>query len=103
MRQSSTSLSFSQALDAAKAGHLVRRSTWEASGLSLFRLVGQHGFGDAAPPLIGGIPRQHFTDGDIGRPVALPCLVMRSTLGALVGWLPTPADLFAEDWYILEA
>ena len=96
-------LSFSQALDAAKAGHSVRRSSWEATGLSIICQVGQHGFGASAPAQIGGIPSKHFQSCEPGEPVRLPCLLMTSVLGALAVWVPTPTDLFADDWCILEA
>lgn len=103
MRKSSPRmLSFSQALDAAKAGHTVRRSIWETSGLSLVCQEGLHSFG-ATLPALSGIPSKHFRDCEPGEPVRLPCLLMTSAIGALAVWVPTQPDMFADDWCILEA
>lgn len=87
-------LTFSQALEAIKAGKRVARKGWTGLGMFLFLVPGST-FKVNRPPLLGIYPegteiRYH---GHID---------MKTAQGYVVPWLASQADLLTDDWRIVE-
>jgi hypothetical protein len=111
--ESAPQFGFDGAIAHIKQGGAVRRASWPRSdryansarvGPSVIWLTrGNVHFGetDTIPPLIGGIKRSLFDNGDRGTVTRLPNIAMADTSGTSVnGWVPSQADMLAEDWQV---
>ena len=83
-------MNFSDALNALKAGHRLRRSGWNGKGMFIFVVPGST-FKVNREPLLSilgeGTEVQYHSHID-----------MKTAQGYIVPWLASQADLFAEDW-----
>ncbi len=83
-------MTFSEALDALKAGDCVQRAGWNGKGMFVFLVPGSH-FTVNRPPLLGIFPE--------GTPIDYHAHIdMRTADGKIVPWLASQTDLLAEDW-----
>lgn len=105
-------MNFGEPLEAVKKGKRIARECWDGKGMFVFKrpsddlsldiLLGAKSIPNTVkdyfelkyqPILPNEIPKIHCT----------AYLCMKDADGAIVnGWLPSQADLFAEDWYIME-
>lgn len=80
-------MNFGQAIEALKAGRLVRRRGWNGKGMHIY-LEGHFSF--IVP--MATMPRWYE-----------PVIVMYTAQGKhQPGWLASQADILAEDWEIVE-
>lgn len=87
-------LSFSQALDAVKAGERARRTGWNGKDMFIF-LVGGSKFEVNREPLLSilGEGTEVNYHGHVD---------MRTADGTIVPWLCSQTDMLAEDWQIIK-
>jgi Protein of unknown function (DUF2829) len=86
-------MTFSGALQLIKEGKQVARQGWNGKGMFLYLLKDQdlqrglkYGYGEYS-----------------GEPTFVSCIVMKTAQNTLaVGWVPSTADLFADDWEVVE-
>ncbi len=87
-------MNFGRALEALKAGKKVQREGWNGKGMFLFLVPGSR-FVVNRPPLLGIYPE--------GTEVSYHAHVdMKTAQGYVVPWLPSQADMLAEDWSVLQ-
>ncbi len=88
-----TKLSFSDALDAIKAGAKCCREGWNCKGMFVFLVSGSNFIVNRAP-LLGiypeGIEINYHAHID-----------MRTADGTIVPWLCSQTDMLAEDWCVI--
>lgn len=90
---SNATLSFSQALEAIKAGKKVQRVGWNGKGMFVFLVPGSV-FEVNRPPLLGIYPE--------GTTVTYHGHIdMKTADDQIVPWLCSQTDMLAEDWQIL--
>lgn len=88
-------MTFSDALDAIKAGQRVARAGWNGKGMFLFLVPGST-FQVNRPPLLGIYPE--------GTTIEYHAHIdMKTAQGYVVPWLASQADLLADDWVLVEA
>ncbi len=85
---------FSWALQQLKAGKKVARSGWNGKGMFIFVVPGSQ-FQVSRPPLLGIYPEGTTIDYH-------PHVDMKTAQGYVVPWLCSQADMFAEDWEVVE-
>ena len=87
-------LSFGEALDYMKVGHLAYRKGWNGKGMFIFLVNGSR-FKVNRPPL-----NEIFEeDTEINY---LPHIDMKTADGSIVPWLASQTDILAEDWEIIQ-
>lgn len=90
---------FGHALAWLKVGRRISRSCWD--GMYLWVNKGTVETFPEHSDLVEGVPDSLFVLGGKGTIPRLPHINQRSASGAtLTGWLPTGADLLAEDWVV---
>lgn len=83
-------MNIGQAVEAMKAGRMVRRSGWNGKGMHLY--IEEHFSAVIRHPRNAPVERTYE-----------PCIVMFTAQGKhQPGWLASQADLLAEDWQIVE-
>lgn len=86
-------MKFGQALERLEEERMVARQVWNGKGMFLYLLKGQ----DLQKGLKYGYGEY------LGEPTFVSCIVMKTAQNTLtVGWIPSTADLFAEDWEVVE-
>ena len=90
-----SSMSFSDALEALKAGRRVARTGWNGKNMFLFLVPGST-FTVNRAPLLGIYPEGTVVDYHAH-------IDMKTAQGYVVPWLASQADLLADDWAIYEA
>jgi hypothetical protein len=81
-------LTFGRAIQCLKKGHRVQRRGWNGKGMHIYLKDFSRSSGKY-DPLVGE--------------TYLPVVVMFTAKGELQpGWLPSQADLLAEDWVMLD-
>ena len=90
-----SSMSFSDALEALKAGRRVARTGWNGKNMFLFLVPGST-FTVNRAPLLGIYPEGTIVDYHAH-------IDMKTAQGYVVPWLASQADLLADDWAIYEA
>lgn len=86
---------FSEALEAIKAGKRCARAGWNGKNMFVFLVPGST-FRVNRPPLLGIYPE--------GTEINYhPHIDMRTADGTIVPWLASQADILAEDWAILDS
>jgi hypothetical protein len=105
-------LSFGHAMEALKAGHKVRRSSWGDTHLALEKGVidgDLYGFAQGENPnadhqsTLSGIRLGLFTCGEKGIAARMPRITHLTDAGGIVesGWRPGNIDICASDWRIV--
>lgn len=94
-------MNFGQAIEALKAGKIVKRAGWNGKNMHVYL-----NFGSRPPKAIAafhnGVPDHLFDTGNKGTSVRMPNLNMRAADGSIVtGWLASQTDMLAEDWVVL--
>jgi len=103
IRQKTTGLSFSTALDFVKHGRAMRRQNWNGKGMGIFMKKGSKDKSGITPFLIEGVPIEAFDSGSEDTETRMPCLCLQNANGNIVeGWVPSQVDMFAEDWFVVE-
>ena len=93
MIEKNPSMTFSQALEAIKAGKQVARKGWNSKGMFLFLDPGSH-FQVNRPPLLGIFPE--------GTEINYrPHIDIKTTSGDIGVWTPSQCDILANDWVII--
>lgn len=88
-----TSLSFSEALEALKIGQRVMRNGWNGKGMFLFLVPGST-FNVNRPPLLGIYPE--------GTEINYHAHIdMKTADNKVVPWLASQTDMLADDWVII--
>ena len=83
---------FSVALEAIRDGKLVQRKGWNGKGMFVFLVPGST-FAVNRAPLMGIFPE--------GTQVSyLPHIDIKSADGKVGPWVPSQADIMAEDWML---
>lgn len=75
-------MSFSEALEAIKAGVRVARKGWNGKGMWVVCM-----------PIHG-----KFTTHDFSAKLSHPILLIKNANGTFSTWVPSITDIFAEDW-----
>jgi hypothetical protein len=84
-------MNIGQAIEALKAGNLIRRAGWNGKGMHLYLEDSLHYA--AGGGSLKGAERTYE-----------PCIVMFTAQGKhQPGWLASQADLLAEDWEVVGA
>lgn len=96
-------LTFGQAVQALKAGMVIRRDGWDCLSLVVFKQVPAHITGEIIPKM-QSLPdaakkfvMEHATFVDYTD----QCLIYNKDTGEANSWTPTISDVFAEDWVIV--
>lgn len=89
-------MNFGQALEALKQGAAVHRAGWNAGGMFVIMVPGT----DAVEPREGSpYAALHVSPSVVNIKTHLG---FKNAHGDMQpGWLPSQADLFAEDWFVL--
>lgn len=91
-------MTFSEALEALKAGKLVSRSGWNGKGMFL---AIQQGSTITAAQARGGVAKA-LADQGAAEIVILPHIDMKGADGRVTcGWAPSQPDMLADDWDIV--
>ncbi len=97
-------LNFGQAIQALKAGQVIRRNGWDCLSLVVFKQVPAHITGEIVPKM-QSLPEaakkfvmEHATFVDYTD----QCLIYNKDTGEANSWNPTISDVFAEDWVVVE-
>jgi hypothetical protein len=98
-------IDFAEALSVVKLGGKVKRRGWNGKNMFIYMHKGSAPVATAVEPtdfgmdLISGIDKDLYEDGDQGTIIRLPSIAFRAATGeTVIGWAPSQADLFAEDW-----
>lgn len=89
-----TSLTFGQAVEAAKQGMKVARTGWNGSGMFAYIVPA------ASYPAQTGAAKSHFGEGSM-----VPYReywALKTAQGDVATWAPSGSDSLAEDWVIIE-
>lgn len=87
-------LTFSNALDAVKAGAKIARTGWNGKDMFIFLVPGSV-FNVNRPPLLGIYPE--------GTEITyLSHLDMKTADGSIVPWVASQTDILANDWIIVK-
>lgn len=96
-------LSFGQALELMKQGHILRRAGWNGRGMCVFFVEGAIDSDlddDDIPELISGVPARLFKRG-AETVTRMPSISMINADGNIVpGWLASQTDILAADWEV---
>ncbi len=88
-------MNFSDALKRIKLGERLFRKGWNGANMFVFMVDGTEGTVDRKP-LLGIYPR--------GQGVKyLPYAAMVTVQGAVVPWLASQTDIFADDWAVRQS
>lgn len=93
----SNTLTFSEALEAVKAGKRITREGWNGKGLFV---VYQKGYPDGIPCNKQTAEAWGMNEGELFK--CDPYLQINTTDGSHAMWVPSIRDCLAEDWMILE-
>lgn len=97
-------LSFEQILPLIKEGYAVRRNGWNGKGLMVFKQVPAHITSDIIPKM-QSLPdeakRLILEHGD-HIDYTCQCLIFNPATGRADSWVPSIADVFANDWELVE-
>lgn len=93
----SNTLTFSEALEAVKAGKRITREGWNGKGLFV---VYQKGYPDGIPCNKQTAEAWGMKEGELFK--CDPYLQINTTDGSHAMWVPSIRDCLAEDWMILE-
>ena len=93
----SNTLTFSEALEAVKAGKKITRQGWNGKGLFV---VYQKGYPDGIPCNKQTAEAWGMKEGELFK--CDPYLQINTTDGSHAMWVPSIRDCLAEDWMILE-
>jgi len=92
-------LSFSQALEAMKAGKMVARKGWD--GKNMWVCMGA-GHPALEAEKFWNEHTRKFAEGNGGKAEVLPYIIMKTADNKiLMGWLASQTDLLCSDWNIL--
>lgn len=92
--RSSQGLTFGLAVELVKRGARAARAGWNGKGMFIFLVPGS-AFKVSRPPLLGIYPE----GADV---VYRPHIDMKAADGTIGTWGPSPSDVLAEDWYLVE-
>lgn len=96
--------SFSIAINLLEAGFVVRRSMWNGTGMCIIKQVPAH-ITELTIPNMQSLPQQ-AKDLIMRRAkcvdYASQCLIYNTKTGRADSWNPSIADVFAEDWEIVQ-
>jgi hypothetical protein len=85
-------MKFGEALEAVKAGQLIKRTGWNGKNQFVYLLKGN----DISKSFGYGYGEYEF------EPTFTSTLVLKNAQNLLViGWVPSMGDLFAEDWEVV--
>lgn len=97
-------LSFSIAINLLEAGFVVRRSMWNGTGMCIIKQVPAH-ITELTIPNMQSLPQQ-AKDLIMRRAKCVDytsqCLIYNTKTGRADSWNPSIADVFAEDWEIVQ-
>lgn len=94
-------LDFSDALRALKFGHRVQRSGWNAKDQWLAVSNPESAVVDAAN--FCSPHSRAYAERNGGSAVVPPCILIKNAQGEIqMGWAPSPGDMFANDWVVIE-
>lgn len=94
-------LTFSDALTALKFGYRVQRSGWNAKDQWLAVSNPQSAVVDAAN--FWSPHSRAYAERNGGSAVVPPCILIKNAQGEIqMGWAPSPGDMFANDWVVIE-
>ena len=96
-KRASNTLTFSEALEAVKAGKKITRQGWNGKGLFV---VYQKGYPDGIPCNKQTAEAWGMKEGELFK--CDPYLQINTTDGSHAMWVPSIRDCLAEDWMILE-
>ena len=96
-KRASNTLTFSEALEAVKAGKRITRQGWNGKGLFV---VYQKGYPDGIPCNKQTAEAWGMKEGELFK--CDPYLQINTTDGSHAMWVPSIRDCLAEDWMILE-
>lgn len=91
--ETTTGLSFGEALECLKDGMLLQREGWNGKGMFVYLVDGSR-FEVNRAPLLGIFP--------VGTAITYrPHIDMRTADGSCVPWLASQTDLLANDWAVV--
>lgn len=94
-------LDFSDALRALKFGYRVQRSGWNAKDQWLAVSNPESAVVDAAN--FWSPHSRAYAERNGGSAVVPPCILIKNAQGEIqMGWAPSPGDMFANDWVVIE-
>ena len=96
-------MNFGQAIEALKNGKKVARVGWNGKGMFLYMTPGSVVHLDEMKPETANYLKSFYKDGGMDEIEICPHIDMKTADNKLViGWLASQADLFAEDWVVVE-
>lgn len=94
-------LDFSDALRALKFGYRVQRSGWNAKDQWLAVSNPESAVVEAAN--FWSPHSRVYAERNGGSAVVPPCILIKNAQGEIqMGWAPSPGDMFANDWVVIE-
>lgn len=97
-------MNFPQAIEALNEGKIVSRSGWNGKNMFIYKTIGNTVDKDFIPKFTS-LPQsvKDFLSKKGEDVVFRPSITMYTAAGEMqAGWLPSQADIFAEDWGIFE-
>lgn len=100
-------LSFGLALEALRKGLAVTRAGWNGQGMWISMSCGPIGDASAGKREVAfenlwSKNNSAYAQKNGGSAVVLPCITMKTANGEIqMGWVPSQADMFADDWAIV--
>jgi len=88
-----TNLTFGEAVEKLKKGHMVAREGWNEKGMFLYLVPGSK-FKVSRKPLLGIYPEGTEIEYQ-------PHIDMKTAQGTVVPWLVSQSDILAEDWVVV--
>lgn len=94
-------MTFGKAIQALKAGEIVRRGGWNPRGMWLVYIEGRTRFRETQPPSPYeiGLQLHGYVDGHVE---ILPHIDMFTGDSMQPGWTPTQMDMLASDWEVID-
>ncbi len=97
-------LNFGQAIQALKAGQVVRRDGWDSLSFVVFKQVPAHITGEIIPKMqsLPEAAKKFVMEHAAFVDYTDQCLIYNKDTGEANSWTPTISDVFAEDWMVVE-
>lgn len=97
-------LSFEQILPLIKEGFAVRRNGWNGKGLMVFKQIPAHITSNIIPKMqsLPDEAKRLIMDSKGHIDYTCQCLIYNPETGRADSWVPSVADIFANDWELVE-
>ena len=99
-----TEYCFGEAIEALKFGLAIRRKGWNGKGMIVFKQIPAHIEGDIIPKMqsLPQSAKDLILAGKGFIDYTSQCLIYNENTGRADSWVPSSADMFAEDWEIVK-